>query len=385
MAMGSLYTDNSRKTLSSRKSGKPNSWSRYMKGASWVFAQQACYNRHAIVLTNAPPDVYSKRVHSSYREIEEPILRGCEAGRHTIQINYVHPAVPGAACFRYQTWPNNRSSEWFSFLECIAIKDIVKKIVQRTNLRRFEKVKELENVTPPYIESEKSISPATVCEGRKQETAQEKKVAKQLKVKREQQAARDKKAAKQLKAERKQQAAQQAAQQATQEQRAAKGLKAEREQQAARDKKAAKQFKAERKQQAAQQAAQRAAQEQRAAKRLKAERKQQAAQQAAQEQRVAKRLKAEREQQATRDKKAAKQFEAERKQQAAQQAAQEKEVAKRVKAEREQQAARDKKAARQLKVEREQHAAQQAAQERKAAKRLKAKALSAIIPTQHTH
>ena len=82
IAIGSLYTDNSKESLRSQKSTK--SWSKYMKGASWVFAQQACYNRHAIVLTNAPPNVYSTREHSNYREIEEPILKGFEAKRHAI-------------------------------------------------------------------------------------------------------------------------------------------------------------------------------------------------------------------------------------------------------------------------------------------------------------
>ena len=208
MAMGSLYTDNSKESLRSQKSTK--SWSKYMKGASWVFAQQACHNRYAIGLTNAPPNVYSTREHSNYREIEEPILKGFDAKRHAIQIDYVHPTVPGAACFRYQVWPNNRSSEWFSFLECVAVKDIVNKIVQCTDLQRSKKITQSEYMTPPQNESEKSISlTASVAVGgnRKPETAQEKTAAKRLKVDSEQQAAREKEAAKRLKAEREQQTA----------------------------------------------------------------------------------------------------------------------------------------------------------------------------------
>ena len=289
MAMGSLYTENSKEGLRSQKITK--SWSKYMKGASWVFAQQACHNRCAIVLTNAPPNVYSTRVHSNYREIEEPILKGFEAERHTIQIDYVHPAVPGAACFRYQVWPDNRSSEWLRFLECIAVKDIVNKIVQCIDLQRSKTIKESEYTTPPQNKSGMLISLTTsvaVGGNRKPETAQEKAAVKQLKAKREQQAAREKKAAKRLKAEREQQAAR--------EKKAAKRLKAEREQQAAREKKAAKRLKAEREQQVAR--------EKKAAKRLKAEREQQAAR----EKKAAKRLKAERKQQAAREKKAAKRF-----------------------------------------------------------------------------
>ncbi|RMY21054.1 hypothetical protein D0867_03568 [Hortaea werneckii] len=99
MAMGDLYTDNTRKPSRSVKSGKSKSWSKYMKGASWIFAQHACQSRYATVLTDVPLDVYSKRKHSNYRQIEEPILKGSEAGRRTIQIDYVHPRLPGAAAF----------------------------------------------------------------------------------------------------------------------------------------------------------------------------------------------------------------------------------------------------------------------------------------------
>ena len=246
MAMGSLYTD--------KKSTK--SWSKYMKGASWVFAEQACRNRYAIVLTNAPPNVYSVREHSNYREIEEPILKGVEAERHAIQIDYVHPTVPGAACFRYQVWPDNRSSEWLSFLECVAAKAIVNKIVQYNDLQRSKRIKQLEYTAPPQSESEKSLSLTTsftVGGNKKPGTPQEKKAAKQLKTERKQQAAQEKKAAKRLKVEREQHAAQ--------EKKAAKRLKVERKQHAAQEKKAAKRLKVEREQQAAQ--------EKKAAKRLK--------------------------------------------------------------------------------------------------------------------
>ncbi|KAK6400605.1 hypothetical protein LTR81_024153 [Elasticomyces elasticus] len=219
MAMGSLYTDNNR-----RSQKFTESWSKYMKGASWIFAQHACHDRNAIVLTNVPPEVYSTREHSTYCEIEEPILKGFEADRHAIQIDYVHPTVPGAKCFRYQIWPDNRSSEWLTFIESIADKQIA-----------------LKCTTAPHHESKKisTVIPFVAYgEDRKQEIAREKKAAKRLKVAREQQASEEKKkAAKRLKAEREQQVAR--------GKKAAKRLKAEQEQQAAREKKAAKRVKAE--------------------------------------------------------------------------------------------------------------------------------------------
>ncbi|KAK3617502.1 hypothetical protein LTR22_026714 [Elasticomyces elasticus] len=294
MAMGSLYTDKNRRSHKSTKS-----WSKYMKGASWVFAQHACHDRYAIVLTNAPPNVYSTREHSNYREIEEPILKGSEADQHAIQIEYVHPTVPGAKCFRYQIWPNNRSSDWLTFIENIAVKQTLNNIVWCANLQP----------SIPHHGSEKisSVTPFVAYgEGRKQEIAREKKAAKRLEVVREQQVTEEKKAAKRPKAKKEQQAAEE-------KKKAAKRLKAERKQQAAREKKAAERLKAEREQQATREknvmkqiraAKEQQAAEKRAAKRPKAEREQQVAE----EKKAGKRPKAGRDQQAAEENKAAKQI-----------------------------------------------------------------------------
>lgn len=166
-AMGTLYADKKRRPYP-RKS--PKSWSQYMKGASWLFAQQACQNRCAVVLTSAPPNVYSTREHSNYREIEEPILKGVKNTQHAIRIDYVHPEILGAAGFRYQIWPIDCSSEWFSFLQC--------------------------------MNTEMTLSLALKYEGRDHHMVQQKNVAKvekQAKVETEQRMAQEKRAAKQAK------------------------------------------------------------------------------------------------------------------------------------------------------------------------------------------
>ncbi|KAK3671284.1 hypothetical protein LTR37_021586 [Vermiconidia calcicola] len=147
-----------------------------MKGASWVFAQRACHNRYAIVITNAPPNVYSTREHSNYSEIEEPILKGFEAERHAIQIDY------------------NKSKKSISLVTSVAV----------GGNRKQETAHEDTAIKRPKAE-------------RAQQTAQEKKAAKQLEVDMEHQAAREK-AAKRLKAETEQQIAR--------EKKAAKRLKA---------------------------------------------------------------------------------------------------------------------------------------------------------------
>jgi hypothetical protein len=194
IAMGSLYADSSQGRPSARRSDK--AWSKYMKGASWLFAKQACQNRCAIVLTNAPPNVYSTREHSTYREIEEPILKGVGEGPCATQIDYVHPTVSGAARFHYEIWPRNHSSEWLDFLECITIKDIVKRFMQRTKLCASCGENPVEKVTLASSESMRSITVENVGEGSNQRTAQQKNAMEQTMLVREQQAARQRKAAK---------------------------------------------------------------------------------------------------------------------------------------------------------------------------------------------
>lgn len=103
-----------------------------MKGASGRFAEYACKGRRAIVLTNPPLDIYSARMRSTFRYLEEPILTGAFGGPKAIRIDYVHPTVEGAADFHYQIWPVNRSSEWTSFCNNILQKKRGQKAVEYT-------------------------------------------------------------------------------------------------------------------------------------------------------------------------------------------------------------------------------------------------------------
>src|SRR5258706_1053164 len=84
IAMGPLFSD---RDLGSARYGKSSkAWSNYMKGASGRFAEYACRDgRQAIVITNPPPNVYSTRERSNYRDIEEPILKGAFGGPGTMR------------------------------------------------------------------------------------------------------------------------------------------------------------------------------------------------------------------------------------------------------------------------------------------------------------
>lgn len=72
--MGPLFDD--RGSSNARHGKSPKRWSKYMKGASGRFAQYACRGRQAVVLTNPPPHIYSPRESSTFRYLEEPILKG---------------------------------------------------------------------------------------------------------------------------------------------------------------------------------------------------------------------------------------------------------------------------------------------------------------------
>ncbi|KAH9827235.1 hypothetical protein Tdes44962_MAKER03046 [Teratosphaeria destructans] len=350
MAMGPLYATNKRARPQSRKSDKL--WSRYMKGASWIFAQQACQSRHAVVLTSAPPNVYSLREHSSYRDIEEPILKGSRHSAHTIQIDYVHPTVPGAMRFRYQVWPEDRISEWIDFLECVAIKGVVKKIVQRTILRELERSRILENAKLLCLEEVSSRSSYTLSGCRLQEPAVVQKAAKQAKVEEEQRAAQARRAIKQARVEKEQQAAQakravkqasvQEQQRVAQAKRAIKQARVEKEQQAAQAKRAVKQARV--------QEQQRVAQAKRAVKQAKVKK----AQQTAQAKRAVKQARVQEQQRVAQAKRAAKQARV----QEQQRVAQAKRAVKQAKVKKAQQTAQAKRAVKQARVQEQQRLAQ---------------------------
>lgn len=134
IAIGALYSDQSAASLRSRKTTKLQS--SFIKGASGLFAQHTCYSRRAIVLTNPPPNTYSTRLRSNYRDIEEPILKGVGCKVHTIRIDYAYPTVPSAELFVYQTQPEDTSFKQFTFLNTILAKAAVRNLLNQKSTRR---------------------------------------------------------------------------------------------------------------------------------------------------------------------------------------------------------------------------------------------------------
>ena len=88
------------------------SWRKYIKGAAGIFARYACSGAIVRVITLPPSKTESIRASSTYRTIEEPILKGASSPRHTPQIHLVHPLVKGAEDMEYQVWPEDHTNEW---------------------------------------------------------------------------------------------------------------------------------------------------------------------------------------------------------------------------------------------------------------------------------
>ncbi|KAH8728861.1 hypothetical protein GQ44DRAFT_608204 [Phaeosphaeriaceae sp. PMI808] len=109
-AMGPLMDKNAPLCLKRRKS-KVN-WSKYMKGASAVFAWYITKGEKVTVLSPPPPEKFHPSGLTTYQAIEEPILKWAIASGSALQIEMVHPIVKGAENFRYLVWPVDQTATW---------------------------------------------------------------------------------------------------------------------------------------------------------------------------------------------------------------------------------------------------------------------------------
>ena len=64
------------------------------------------------MLSPPPPERFHPSGHTSYQEIEEPIVKGQVYQSAVGQIIIVHPTIKGSEEFSYELWPVDRSSTW---------------------------------------------------------------------------------------------------------------------------------------------------------------------------------------------------------------------------------------------------------------------------------
>ncbi|EXF73568.1 hypothetical protein CFIO01_02860 [Colletotrichum fioriniae PJ7] len=110
-AMGPLMDSNNPFCLKSKKGSK--AWSKYMKGASLVFAWRISQGSFTTVLTPPPPERFHPDGLTNYQDIEEPVLKGRLGTPTSCRIFLAHPTVHGAQDFRYQIWPVDFTDQWF--------------------------------------------------------------------------------------------------------------------------------------------------------------------------------------------------------------------------------------------------------------------------------
>ena len=107
-AMGPLMDRKDSRCL--RRYKELEEWSKYIKGASRIFARYACKRGIVRVLTLPPSWADFIRLESTYRNIEEPILKGRSGCYCAVQINTVH-LLTTLEDLEYQTWPQNHIPE----------------------------------------------------------------------------------------------------------------------------------------------------------------------------------------------------------------------------------------------------------------------------------
>ncbi|KAF9882757.1 hypothetical protein FE257_005316 [Aspergillus nanangensis] len=89
-------------------------WSRYMKGASAMYAYHIAQDGGVVtILSPPPPSRFNPFGGSNYQTLEEPILKG-ELGPSVLKIEIVHPEIHDAQDFRYQLWPKDEKHLWYN-------------------------------------------------------------------------------------------------------------------------------------------------------------------------------------------------------------------------------------------------------------------------------
>jgi hypothetical protein len=95
-----------------RNQKSSGAWSKYVKGASALFAWYISRGERVIVLSPPPPERFHPSGQTNYQAIEEPIVKGILGTSAVSRIEMVHPTVKGAENFYYQIWPVDNTTTW---------------------------------------------------------------------------------------------------------------------------------------------------------------------------------------------------------------------------------------------------------------------------------
>jgi hypothetical protein len=95
-----------------RKQKSSYAWSKYIKGASAIFAWYISRGERVTVLSPPPPERFHPSGQTNYQAIEEPIVKGMLGTSAVSRIEMVHPTVKGAEDIYYQIWPVDNTTTW---------------------------------------------------------------------------------------------------------------------------------------------------------------------------------------------------------------------------------------------------------------------------------
>lgn len=111
-AMGVLMNENHPACPKWKKTTQQ--WSKYIHGASAIFAWHIAQGEKVIVLSPPPPERFNPSGLSSFQVIESPIVQGliCQSSVHRVMM--AHPTVTESEGFLYEAWPQDRSSLWLA-------------------------------------------------------------------------------------------------------------------------------------------------------------------------------------------------------------------------------------------------------------------------------
>ncbi|KAH9221731.1 hypothetical protein DL95DRAFT_511590 [Leptodontidium sp. 2 PMI_412] len=135
-AMGPLMDLSHPLCLRNQKSSKA-AWSKYVEGASAIFAWYISRGERVTVLSPPPPERFHPSGEARYQVIEEPIVKGKLGTSAVSRIEMVHPTVKGAENICYQIWPVDETTSWTARFGELN--------VQRRSWRMVKRVKTLSN------------------------------------------------------------------------------------------------------------------------------------------------------------------------------------------------------------------------------------------------
>jgi hypothetical protein len=89
-------------------------WSRYVHGASAIFAWRIAQGEKVTLLSPPPPERFHPSGLSYYQLIEEPIIRGLLDQNSVQKIIITHPMIEKNEDdeFYYELWPNDGRDKW---------------------------------------------------------------------------------------------------------------------------------------------------------------------------------------------------------------------------------------------------------------------------------